>query len=68
MPRLTRLEWKAVQDVLNERIAGGAWDLRDALALTDREAVAMMRRLERVAGKLAALPPTGGARAREEPK
>ena len=51
--RLTKLEIDAVLDVLNERIAGGSEDLRDALGITEKEAEQMMTRLERAAEKLA---------------
>ena len=51
--RLTKLEIDAILDVLNERIAGGSEDLRDALGITEKEAEQMMTRLERAAEKLA---------------
>lgn len=49
---LTVKQREAVLDVLNERIAGGVDDLRDALGLSKREAGDMMRILERVTNKL----------------
>ncbi len=36
--RLTKKEIKAVLDLLSERLAGGAKDVRDALGITDDEA------------------------------
>lgn len=48
---LTPLQRTAVLDVLNERIAGGVDDLRDALGLEPKEAREMMRILERVRTK-----------------
>src|ERR1700722_11852324 len=50
---LTPKQQEAVLDVLNERIAGGVDDLRDALGLEPKEAREMMRILERVTNKLA---------------
>ena len=51
---LTDRQADAVIDVLNERIAGGADDLRDALGLTNKAANEMMRILDRVLHKLKA--------------
>jgi len=50
--RLTKLEKEAVVDVLNERLAGGAEDLRDALGLTMKEAERMTERLQSALEKL----------------
>lgn len=52
MARLTRLEKEAVIDVINERLAGGAEDLRDAMGISLAEAEKMMTRLERAVQKL----------------
>ena len=52
MSRLTKLEKSAVVDVLNERIAGGVEDLRDALGISEKDAEKMMDRLESVITKL----------------
>ena len=52
MSRLTKLEKSAVVDVLNERIAGGVEDLRDALGISEKDAEKMMDRLESVVTKL----------------
>lgn len=51
---LTQRQCDAVVDVLNERIAGGTDDLRDALGLTNKAAAEMMRILDRVLNKLSA--------------
>ena len=51
---LTDRQADAVIDVLNERIAGGTDDLRDALGLTNKAANEMMRILDRVLHKLKA--------------
>ena len=53
MSRLTKLEKSAVVDVLNERIAGGADDLRDAMGISEKAAEKMMERLESATEKLA---------------
>jgi hypothetical protein len=50
--RLTKKEKLAIIDVLNERMAGGVEDLRDALGISLKEAEQMMTRLERAAVKL----------------
>ena len=52
MSRLTKLEKSAVVDALNERIAGGPEDLRDALGLSQKDAEKMMERLESAVTKL----------------
>lgn len=52
MARLTKREKEAVIDVLNEKLAGGAEDLRDALGISLAEAEKMMTRLERAVQKL----------------
>jgi len=54
--RLTKAEKDAVLDVLNERVAGGTEDLRDALGISDKEADQMMARLENVIRKLTPAP------------
>lgn len=62
MTKLTPKELDAVIDVLNERIAGGEDDLRDALGLTTAESKLVMNRLERALDKLSAeLEERGGA-------
>lgn len=50
---LTPNQREAVVAVLDERLAGGQDDLRDALGLTHREAGDMVRTLQRVRNKLA---------------
>lgn len=50
---LTPNQREAVVAVIDERLAGGQDDLRDALGLTQREAGDMFRTLERVRNKLA---------------
>ena len=52
MRRLTKLEVAAVVDVLNERLAGGTEDLKDALGITEQEADRMMERLYNAKHKL----------------
>lgn len=52
MARLTKLEKKALVDIINERIAGGHEELRDSFGITDKEAEAMMKRLESALIKL----------------
>lgn len=52
MARLTKKEKEAVIDVLNERLAGGPDDLRDALGISIEDAQRMMTRLENVISKL----------------
>lgn len=49
---LTPKQQDAILDVINERIAGGVDDLRDALGMETKEASEMMRILERVRTKL----------------
>lgn len=49
---LTPKQREAVVAILNERLAGGTEDLRDALGMTNKEAADMMRVLERVTVKL----------------
>lgn len=49
---LTPKQQDAILDVLNERIAGGVDDIRDALGLEPKDAREMMRVLERVVSKL----------------
>ncbi len=53
MSRLTQREREAVIDVLNEALAGGADDLRDALGLSERDADQMFSRVESARDKLA---------------
>jgi hypothetical protein len=50
--RLTPFQRDALLSVVNERIAGGVGDLRDALGLDDRQADRTMAALERVVDKL----------------
>ena len=52
MAKLTRKEKDAVIDVLNERLAGGTSDLKDALGISEKDAERMMVRLENVVRKL----------------
>lgn len=49
---LTERQRDAIADVLNERLAGGVDDLRDALGISNKEAKAMWIILERVQKKL----------------
>lgn len=53
MPRLTKLEWDAVQTVLAERVAGGSQDFADAIGMSEEAAELIFERLERVLEKLA---------------
>jgi hypothetical protein len=49
---LTKFERQAVLSILNERLAGGVDDLRDALGLSKAEAARYFAALERVSKKL----------------
>ena len=54
MQPLTKAEREAVVAVLLERVAGSTQDLRDAIGLTNRQAITMMHALERALDKLCA--------------
>ncbi len=51
--RLSKAEKEAIIDVLNEKLAGGANDLRDSLGISNDQAAKLMRHLDSACTKIA---------------